>query len=97
MPPPGLCPPTPRVGRPVASQRVRVRRRVHDLLQLLDPGRLEALGYGETKPIETNNTTAGRAVNRRWHARHDGSAQPAAALAPIGELLKNSTSVSRGS
>jgi len=25
----------------------------------------------------------GRAVNRRWHARHDGSAQPAAALAPI--------------
>lgn len=25
----------------------------------------------------------GRAVGRRWHARHDGSRQPVAALAPI--------------
>jgi len=25
----------------------------------------------------------GRAVGRRWHARRDGSPQPAAALAPI--------------
>jgi outer membrane protein OmpA-like peptidoglycan-associated protein len=31
----------------------------------VDPGRLEAQGLGETKPLDTNNTNAGRAVNRR--------------------------------
>ena len=31
----------------------------------VDAARLTAVGYGETKPIETNNTTEGKANNRR--------------------------------
>jgi OmpA-OmpF porin, OOP family len=31
----------------------------------VDPGRMEAVGYGETKPIASNSTAAGRAENRR--------------------------------
>lgn len=31
----------------------------------IDPSRLESVGYGETKPIESNKTKAGRAQNRR--------------------------------
>ncbi|MEW6432716.1 MAG: OmpA family protein [Myxococcota bacterium] len=31
----------------------------------VDPGRMEAIGFGETKPIASNSTAAGRAENRR--------------------------------
>ncbi|WNG49257.1 OmpA family protein [Archangium minus] len=31
----------------------------------IDPGRMEAIGYGEEKPIATNGTAKGRAENRR--------------------------------
>ena len=31
----------------------------------IDPGRIEAVGFGETTPIGPNNTKAGRAQNRR--------------------------------
>ncbi len=31
----------------------------------IDPGRLTSEGFGETKPLDTNNTPTGRAVNRR--------------------------------
>jgi outer membrane protein OmpA-like peptidoglycan-associated protein len=31
----------------------------------VDPGRLEAVGFGETKPIASNSSAAGRAENRR--------------------------------
>ena len=31
----------------------------------VDPARMEAIGYGETKPIATNSTAAGKAENRR--------------------------------
>lgn len=31
----------------------------------IDPARLEAIGYGETKPIASNSTSAGKAENRR--------------------------------
>jgi outer membrane protein OmpA-like peptidoglycan-associated protein len=33
--------------------------------QGIDTGRLQAHGYGETKPIDTNDTDEGRANNRR--------------------------------
>lgn len=36
------------------------------LLRLgIDPGRMESVGFGETKPIASNSTTTGRAENRR--------------------------------
>lgn len=31
----------------------------------IDPARLESVGYGETKPIDTNRTSTGKANNRR--------------------------------
>jgi outer membrane protein OmpA-like peptidoglycan-associated protein len=31
----------------------------------IEPKRLRAVGYGETKPIQSNKTNAGRAKNRR--------------------------------
>ena len=31
----------------------------------VDPARLTAQGYGETRPIESNRTSQGRAINRR--------------------------------
>ena len=31
----------------------------------VDPARLVAMGYGETKPIDTNENEDGRAMNRR--------------------------------
>jgi outer membrane protein OmpA-like peptidoglycan-associated protein len=35
------------------------------LKQGLDPGRLESVGFGETRPIASNGTASGRAENRR--------------------------------
>ncbi len=36
------------------------------LLKLgIDPGRMEAVGFGETRPIASNSTASGRAENRR--------------------------------
>jgi OmpA-OmpF porin, OOP family len=35
------------------------------LRRRVDPGRLEAVGFGETRPIASNRTAAGRAENRR--------------------------------
>lgn len=47
----------------------------------LDPGRVIAIGFGEGRPIATNATAAGRALNRRveivvgaWSAGSDGGA-----------------------
>ena len=34
-------------------------------LKGVDASRLESVGYGETRPIDTNRTPAGRARNRR--------------------------------
>jgi chemotaxis protein MotB len=32
---------------------------------MIDPNRFNAIGYGDTKPIDTNETVDGRAKNRR--------------------------------
>ena len=46
--------------------------------QGISSGRLTARGYGETRPIETNRTDAGRATNRRVEfVRTDSVAQRA--------------------
>lgn len=43
----------------------------------IDPTRLTARGYGETRPIESNRTSRGRAINRRVEfVRTDATAQP---------------------
>lgn len=44
----------------------------------IDPSRLEAHGYGETRPIQSNDTPAGRAANRRVEFRILDPAPPTA-------------------
>ncbi|HWS59716.1 MAG TPA: OmpA family protein, partial [Flavobacterium sp.] len=39
----------------------------------INPDNLTAVGFGETKPIASNKTKAGRAENRRTEVRHVGS------------------------
>ena len=36
----------------------------------IDSNRIKTVGYGETKPIASNDTEAGRYQNRRVQARH---------------------------
>jgi outer membrane protein OmpA-like peptidoglycan-associated protein len=46
----------------------------------IDPARLESEGYGLTKPIDTNDTDAGRAANRRVEfkiTQEEGAGPPA--------------------
>jgi outer membrane protein OmpA-like peptidoglycan-associated protein len=40
---------------------------VRDYLEAkgIDSDRLESVGYGETRPIDTNRTASGRTANRR--------------------------------
>ncbi len=54
----------------------RRARAVRDYLlrQNIAPGRMTSQGYGETRPIETNNTPAGRAENRRVEFRRTDAA-----------------------
>ena len=34
----------------------------------VDPAKIKAVGYGETKPVASNDTVEGRAENRRVNA-----------------------------
>lgn len=56
-------------GSDVANLRLSQRRAESVLRYLVEKGtpagKLEAVGYGETRPIETNATAAGREANRR--------------------------------
>ena len=60
---------TDSVGSDKLNQKLSEERAnsVRDFLidKGIDAGRLTAIGYGESKPIATNNTRAGRAQNRR--------------------------------
>lgn len=46
-----------------AARAISVARRFQD--QGIDPKRMSAVGYGEFRPMETNETEAGRTANRR--------------------------------
>ncbi len=60
---------TDNTGSATYNQKLSKKRaqKVHDYLveNGIDADRLEVKGYGEDKPIATNNTAAGRAKNRR--------------------------------
>lgn len=60
---------TDNVGNDQANQVLSEQRAkaVHDYLisKGIDPARLRFKGFGETKPVETNDTPEGRAKNRR--------------------------------
>jgi OOP family OmpA-OmpF porin len=48
----------------------------------IDPGRLDSQGYGMTQPIDTNDTDAGRAANRRVEFKITDEETPGAKPAP---------------
>ncbi|HYO58325.1 Ig-like domain-containing protein [Archangium sp.] len=56
-------------GKPANNQRLSQRRAAKVRAFLIREGiaaeRLEAVGYGQTKPVDTNKTAAGRENNRR--------------------------------
>lgn len=60
---------TDNVGSPVANQDLSEKRAKACLeylaLQGIAKGRMNALGYGESRPISDNNTEIGRSLNRR--------------------------------
>jgi outer membrane protein OmpA-like peptidoglycan-associated protein len=60
---------TDSLGRDEANLRLSQKRADAVMAQLLrrgiDPGRMEAVGFGETRPLAPNTTKAGRAQNRR--------------------------------
>ncbi len=60
---------TDSVGEDLSNLRLSQRRAESVMAALLkrkvDPGRMEAVGFGETRPIASNGTAQGRAENRR--------------------------------
>lgn len=60
---------TDNVGDPADNLRLSEERAANVRTQLIslgvEPGRLEAEGYGETHPVADNSTEGGRAMNRR--------------------------------
>ncbi len=60
---------TDNVGVPAANRMLSQQRadtaRDYLVVQGIGAGRLTAVGYGQTKPIETNDTDAGRQKNKR--------------------------------
>jgi outer membrane protein OmpA-like peptidoglycan-associated protein len=57
------------VGNDTSNLKLSQKRADSVMAQLIklgvDPGRMEALGYGEARPIASNATKKGRAENRR--------------------------------
>jgi outer membrane protein OmpA-like peptidoglycan-associated protein len=68
---------TDNVGGEAANMRLSQRRaeavRDHLVSKGISPARLEAVGYGPTKPIASNKTARGKAQNRRTEFRIVGN------------------------
>ncbi|MBK7972079.1 MAG: OmpA family protein [Deltaproteobacteria bacterium] len=64
---------TDSVGSDASNQRLSIDRAKAVKAELvaagIDPGRIEVVGFGETRPIATNATPDGRAQNRRVDLR----------------------------
>jgi OmpA-OmpF porin, OOP family len=60
---------TDSVGKDAANLKLSQRRADSVMSALIkqgvDPGRMEAVGFGETRPIASNASKTGRAENRR--------------------------------
>ncbi|MEM9072052.1 MAG: OmpA family protein [Myxococcota bacterium] len=64
-----------RYNQRLSNQRAEAVRD-YLLRQGIEPSRMTARGYGESRPIESNNTNAGRAANRRVQfVRTDAAAE----------------------
>ncbi|MCB9595166.1 MAG: OmpA family protein [Sandaracinaceae bacterium] len=63
---------TDNVGNPARNQTLSEQRaqavRAYVIAHGIDASRIEAVGYGDTRPVATNDTEAGRAQNRRIEA-----------------------------
>ena len=68
---------TDSIGGPITNQLIseeRARAVVDYLVEVgVDPDRLSTIGYGEERPIASNNTSSGRAQNRRIEFNVEGS------------------------
>jgi outer membrane protein OmpA-like peptidoglycan-associated protein len=72
---------TDAVGSEVANQRLSEQRaeavRAALIAQGVDPGRVDMVGYGESRPAAENDTAQGRAQNRRVEIVILGARRPA--------------------
>lgn len=75
---------TDSVGSEVNNQNLSERRaeavRAALIAEGIDPSRVSAVGYGQTRPIASNATAAGRAQNRRVEIVIPGARRPGAGL-----------------
>lgn len=87
---------TDNVGDPQMNQQLSLQRALAVKNALVDAGiaaqRLSTVGYGETKPVSTNDTEAGRALNRRVELRHSSAVSrqteiDAAFFRPLGDAV----------
>lgn len=67
------------IGSDAYNQRLSEKRagavRTYLITKGIEPSRLEAVGYGESRPIADNNTVQGRARNRRTEFKVTSAAQ----------------------
>lgn len=77
---------TDNTGKPEANLELSQRRaemvKAHLVKQGIDTARLDAKGFGDTKPLEPNTSAKGRAANRRVQFTITDPASPSPAAAP---------------
>jgi outer membrane protein OmpA-like peptidoglycan-associated protein len=83
---------TDSVGDPVANQTLSERRaaavRAALIAEGVDPLWISSQGFGESRPVASNQTTAGRAANRRVEVRISREVCPTAPLPGPGGVLE---------